>query len=496
MNDGAGVSNLSVPATTTVSVTAVNDPPTVSGQAAHVAFTVANTVTLSPALSVSDPDNLALASATVAVTGGAFGGDGDVLAAGGISNGLLVVGSDTITVAYNSTSETLILTGADTPAEYQTALDQVTFASGINPNNFGSNPTRTITWVVDDGVASNNLSTVQTTTVDVAHTPPTLVNVTDTSFTQGNTTTLSPGLTVTDFDSANLASATIKITAGAFAGDGDVLAANVAGTAITASYNAATETLTLSGTDTLAHYQSVLDAVTFRSGADPTNHGSNATRTVTWVADDGNGSQGLSATQTSTITITPLDAAPTLSTVAASASFTENGSAVTLSGNVSVSDPDSTTMTSATVKVTGGTFTGDGDVLTAVTGGTSITAVYNATSETLILTGADTLADYKQVLDSVTFVTPSDNPTDFRVRSDPHHQLDGGGRVQCPQRCRDHHRERDRRQRRADAHQRGRDRHVFLRHHAAACAHADGVGRRQPQPRERHRAGHGRHLHQ
>ena len=51
----------------------------------------------------------------------------------------------------------------------------------------------------------------------------------------------------------------MQITGGAFAGGGDVLAANISGTSITASYDSATETLTLTGSDTLAHYQSVLD---------------------------------------------------------------------------------------------------------------------------------------------------------------------------------------------------------------------------------------------
>src|SRR6185503_10143108 len=152
-------------------------------------------------------------------------------------------------------------------------LDSVTFASGNNPNNGNLDPTRTITWVVDDGAGSSHFSAPVTTTVDIAHTPPTLGGVTDTSFTQGNTTTLEPGLTVTDFDSATLASATVKITAGTFAGDGDVLAASTAGTNITVSYNASAETFTLTGADTLANYQSVLDHVTFQSGSDPTNHG-------------------------------------------------------------------------------------------------------------------------------------------------------------------------------------------------------------------------------
>src|ERR1051326_5090531 len=90
---------------------------------------------------------------------------------------------------------------------------------------------------------------------------------------------------------------------GPFAGDGDVLATNVAGTSITASYNAATETLTLSGTDTLAHYQQVLDSVTFSSGINPSNGNLNRTRTVTWVVNDGSGSNNLTHTATTPIAL-------------------------------------------------------------------------------------------------------------------------------------------------------------------------------------------------
>src|SRR5262249_4988654 len=308
--------------------------------------------------------------------------------------------------------------GSDTLAHYQQVLDSVTFASGANPNNFGANTTRTVTWVLNDGAGSFNLSGPVTTTVDIANVPPSLSNVASTiAFTQGNTTTLSPAITVTDLDSPNLSSATVKVTGGTFAGDGDVLSATVAGTSITSSYNAATETLTLTGSDTVAHYQSVLDSVTFKSGGYPTNHGSNATRTLSWVVNDGNPSTGLSTAQTSTITITPLDAAPTLASVATSIGFTENGAAVTLSGNLSVADPDSTLITSATVSIAGGACVGHREVLGFDTTGTAIVGSYDSSTETLLLSGADTLAHYKLVLDSVTFGTPSENPTDFG--SDP-----------------------------------------------------------------------------
>src|SRR5206468_3620668 len=94
----------------------------------------------------------------------------------------------------------------------------------------------------------------------------------------------------------------------------------------------------------------------------------------------------------------------------ANGSFTENGPAVTLSPAVTITDPDSLNLAGATVAITGGTFAGDGDVLAADTTGTSITASYDSATETLTLTGADTFAHYQQVLDSVTFVTASENP--------------------------------------------------------------------------------------
>src|SRR5205807_147783 len=166
---------------------------------------------------------------------------------------------------------------------------------------------------------------------------------------------------------------------------------------ITASYNAATETLVLAGSDTLAHYRQVLDSVTFATPSDnPTDFGADPTRTVTWTLDDG----GATTSVTTTVGITAVNDPPTLAGTA-NASFTENGSAVTLSGSAAVSDPDNVNLAGATVAVTGGAFAGDGDVLGVNTTGTSITASYNAATETLLLSGPDSLAHYQQVLDRV-----------------------------------------------------------------------------------------------
>src|SRR5262249_44912053 len=223
-----------------------------------------------------------------------------------------------------------------------------------NPDNYGSNPTRTVTWVLNDGSGSFNLSTTQTETVSITaiNDAPTLSAATSAAWTEGTPpTTLSATTSVTDPDDLTLISATVQVVGGTFAADGDVLAGTGNGT-ISVSYNSTTETLTLTGSDTLADYQTVLDTITFNSTADnPTNFGSNATRTLVWTVNDGGASSGTSTPVTTTVSITNVNDAPTLANVPASATYTENSAAVTLAGSASVSDPDTLKLVNATVKV-------------------------------------------------------------------------------------------------------------------------------------------------
>src|SRR5262249_43618797 len=256
-----------------------------------------------------------------------------------------------------------------------------------------------------------------TTTVSITNVndAPTLANVASSANYTENTAavTLSGSASVRDPDNLKLANATVKVTGGSFAGDGDQLFANVGGTNVTSSYDGSTETLTLTGSDTLANYQAVLDSLTFVSTSDnPTNYGSNPTRTVTWLLNDGSGSFNLSTTQTETVSITPLNDAPTLTSVVGVTSYTENAAPITVSPSITVSDPDNLNLVNATVAISN-TFTGDGDVLAVSTTGTSITASYNSTTEVLTLSGSDTLAHYQQVLDSLLFSSSSDNPTNY-----------------------------------------------------------------------------------
>ena len=101
-------------------------------------------------------------------------------------------------------------------------------------------------------------------------------------------------------EATTLVSGTVSISSGLFTGD--MLAASTSGTSITASYSASTGVLSLTGSDTLAHYQQVLDSVSYSSSnQNPTNSSADPSRTISWVVNDGTTS---SATQTTTINIT------------------------------------------------------------------------------------------------------------------------------------------------------------------------------------------------
>jgi hypothetical protein len=159
LNNG-GASNATGTATSTIDIVAVNNPPTLSN-VSNALFTGTGTaVTLAPTAQITDPDNLDLASATVAITGGTFAGDGDVLAA---------TGTASIAVSYTSATETLTLTGNDTLADYQSVVDGVTFDStSQGSTNAGADPTRTVTWTLNDGSASNATGTaMETVTLSV-----------------------------------------------------------------------------------------------------------------------------------------------------------------------------------------------------------------------------------------------------------------------------------------------------------------------------------------
>jgi hypothetical protein len=287
VSDGVANSTTAISALNTVHVA----PTVVAGGSAT--FTGGGApVTLDGALTVSDVDSGGnLTGATVAISSGFLAGDT-----------LAFANQNGITGSYNAATGVLTLSGKASIANYQAALDSITY--GFGPSNGdptqGGDTSRTISWSVSDGVAN---SATATSALNTVHALPTLSNAGNTQLytKHGPPVTIDSALTISDPDSGGtLVGATVTISSGLRSGD--TLAAATTGTGITASYNANTGVLTLTGKDTIANYQSVLDSVTYSStNPNPSAGNHDKTRTITWVVNDGATSNNLSAPVTSTI---------------------------------------------------------------------------------------------------------------------------------------------------------------------------------------------------
>jgi regulator of protease activity HflC (stomatin/prohibitin superfamily) len=113
------------------------------------------------------------------------------------------------------------------------------------------------------------------------------------------------GVTLTDIDNANLASAAINVSGNYVEGE-DVLSFTSVGN-ISGTWNSSTATLTLSGTDTVANYLSALASVTYQNLSD---NPSVLSRTISFTANDGTAT---SAAATAIVNVTAVNDAPTVS---------------------------------------------------------------------------------------------------------------------------------------------------------------------------------------
>src|SRR6266851_32387 len=382
-NDGAANSNSVTSALNTVHVA-----PSV-GAGATATFTGGGApVTLDGTLTVSDPDSGGnLTSATVSISGGFTTGDT-----------LTFSNQNGITGSYDAMSGVLTLSGTATVASYQAALDSITYSfspGNGDPTGGGSNTSRTVSWVANDGVAN---STLATSTLNTVHVAPSVVPDANATFIGGGApVTLDGTLTVSDPDSGgNLSSATVSINSGFVLGD-TLNFANQNG--IVGSYDAASGVLTLSGTASVASYQAALDSVTYSfspGNGDPTGGGSHTSRTISWVAND-----GVANSSPATSTLDTVHVAPSVAPDANATFIGGGGPAVTLDGALTVGDVDSNgNLAGATVSISGGFIAGDTLNFTNQSG---ITGSYNAATGLLKLTSTASLASYQAALDSITY---------------------------------------------------------------------------------------------
>lgn len=383
VNDGAANSNT---ATRVFPVTGVNDAPTVtlaSGAVNYNEQAPATPIT-GTALSLADLDSANLASATVRIAAGLVIGDE-----------LVFTNQNGITGSYSFGSGTLTLTGSSSVANYQTALRSVTFRNGANDNPAGN---RTVSFVVNDGTATSNAPTRVVVVSGVNDAPTVTLDAGATTYNeQSDPIQVSPNATVSDPDTATATSASARVLSGFVTGD-QLLFSNQNG--ITGSYNAATGVLNLSGSTTMANYQAALRSIYF---ANQTSNSPGTSRSITFAVNDGT---TLSNSPIRDITVVPTNDVPFLTVDSGMLSYDEQASAITISPNLTVADDDNELLAGATVRISGGLFSGDELVFTDQSG---ISGSYAPKTGVLTLTGNATVARYQGALRSIGFHNPTNN---------------------------------------------------------------------------------------
>ncbi|MEO1235693.1 MAG: malectin domain-containing carbohydrate-binding protein [Planctomycetota bacterium] len=224
----------------------------------------------------------------------------------------------------------------------------------------------------------------------------------------GAVSIVAPDATLTDADSATLASLTVTLDATPD-GAGEVLAADTSGTSIAASYDGGV--LSLTGEASVADYRAVLGTVTYDNvAAEPTL----GLRTASFVANDG-ALDSAAALAVVDVQPEPDPVAPVLDLngagagTNASALFVGGGDAVALAPQATLTDADSSTLASLTVTLDAAPD-GASEVLSADVVGTGLTAVY--ADGVLTVSGTATAAAYQAVLRSVAYANTADPLTE------------------------------------------------------------------------------------
>ena len=311
--------------------------------------------------------------------------------------------SANITASWNPATGTLTLTGIDTVSNYRTALHNVTYHNtSPAPNKV---LVRTVTYQTSDSALLSNLIS-RDLIVTAANMSPVLspLNGIVTYIENAPPLPLAAMIDVNDADSANLTSATVSFENWQ---GGDRLDFNnifALQHTFTEDLVAHTAVMTITGNDTVDHYQTLLRSVVFYDVSDAPKL---SIRIASFTVNDGFSN---SNTVTRSIAVVAVNDAPLLSAIEASLlAYKANDPAfppLAISATLLVSDPDSDNLTQATVKIAGG-YQNDAnghDVL-SFTNQLGITSSFNAATGTLTLTGISAVGNYRTALRSVKFST-------------------------------------------------------------------------------------------
>ncbi len=163
--------------------------------------------------------------------------------------------------------------------------------------------------------------------------------------------------------------------------------------------------LILQGNASIADYEAALRSVAYVNNND--DNPSAETRTLTITVHDGTED---SAAVSITVSIQPVNDAPTISLAAApDQSFVEGNTPITPIATATVSDVDNNLIHSARVEISGSYSAGEDLLLFTDTD--KISATWDSVNGVLTLNNTATLAEYQSALTGITFHNTSENPS-------------------------------------------------------------------------------------
>ena len=435
--DANGTDNLTVVHNSQINVIAVNDAPVIGHTGTGKEFgntwnetAVGGDVTapgkgpgqIARDFTLNDADSTTLKSATVTLTNFK---DGDVLNVG--KPGALTYTLSDVKDASGAVTGKTITFGPGTAAQYQTAIQSITFDS---TSHDPSKDNRIINISVDDGSAVNNIaSTTSTIHITTVNDVPT-VSTASVGFTENDAAvSIVKNLNLADVDNTTLSKAVVSVDVKA----GDVLTFTGTapkGVSVVETHNDAglVNGFKITGIATVDQYKALIQSITFNSPGDNPQAGDRAVTvqvTDSGAKGDGTGTQD-SLVAGSKITVTAVNDAPVIGHAGDGKEFGNTWNETLVGGDVTapgkgpgliardftVSDADSPTLQSATVTLTN--FKAGDLLAVGNAAGLSYTTTdivtNNVVTGKVITFGAGTAAQYQTAISSITFDSTSHDP--------------------------------------------------------------------------------------
>ncbi|MCV7266189.1 hypothetical protein H7J82_24630, partial [Mycolicibacterium poriferae] len=301
------------------------------------------------------------------------------------------------------TDGVLSFTGAASVAEYEQLLASVTLTSSTAG-------VKTVSFVVADELGNESVLPAATlvTVVGVPGTEvaPVVVATPVAAGTTGSPIVVSPVVAITDLDSSELLSATVSLDEDAVAaGDSLNYAPELLPQSVEADF--VDGVLTFTGLASVAEYQQLLSSVTISTT-------SAGVKTVSFAVTDSTATaSAIPAATLVTVLATPTtDVSPVVVASVVNVGYSAGGTPIPIDANLIILDVDSAELKSATVTVGGYQA---GDELTW--GPLPQNVAANLVGGLLTFTGSASVAEYQQLLRSVSIATPAEALTAIRTIS-------------------------------------------------------------------------------